>query len=85
MIEMSLIAALELYPRHPLYKKEMSNDRKDYLTVPRLEAIPFVVHGFGTKHLAEGDFERKAELAQFKRLFLKQTHSDIVRSIRADY
>ena len=61
----------------------MSINRKDYWTVPRLEEVPFIVHGFGTKHWKENDFERKPELARFRRLFLKQTHSDIVRVIRA--
>jgi len=60
----------------------MAIDRKDYLTVPRLMEIPFVVHGFGTKHWTESDFERKAELARFKHLSLRQTHSEIVRIIR---
>lgn len=48
-----------------------------------LRAIPFIVHGFGTKHWGESDFERKPDLAIFKRVSLRQTHSDIVRVIRA--
>jgi len=59
----------------------MSIDRKDYLTVLRLAEIPFIVHGFGTKHWAESDFEREPELARFELLSLRQTHSDIVRVI----
>ncbi|MFC2164966.1 peptidoglycan editing factor PgeF [Acidobacteriota bacterium] len=61
----------------------MAIDRKDYLTVPKLEETPFIVHGFGTKHWAESDFKRTPELARFECLSIKQTHSDIVRVIRA--
>ena len=63
--------------------REMSDIRKEFLTVSILREIPFIVHGFGTKHWAESDIERKPELAHFKRLSLKQIHSDIVRVIRA--
>jgi len=61
----------------------MPSDRNDYLTVPMLEEIPFILHGFGTRCWEESDFESKPELAQFERLSLKQIHSDIVRVITA--
>lgn len=61
----------------------MSIEKKRYLTVPKLTEIPFVIHGFGTKHWTESDFEEKPELAQFQRFSLRQTHSDIVRVLEA--
>lgn len=61
----------------------MRIDKTKYLTVSRLEEIPFIVHGFGTKHWTDSDFERKDDLARFKRLSLKQTHSNLVRVIRS--
>jgi YfiH family protein len=80
MKTMSSPPALELNA-DILYKRGMSIGRKSYITVPELEEIPFIVHGFGTRHWTEDDFARKTEMAQFQRLSLKQTHSDIVRVV----
>lgn len=68
---------------HILYKRNMSYDQKNYLTVPELEAIPSIVHGFGTMHWTGNDFTRHPELARFQPLLLRQTHSDIVRVVEA--
>lgn len=51
------------------------------VTVPRLERIPFLRHGFGNRNRQEKDFKRGGEWAGFRPLFLKQVHSDIVHFI----
>lgn len=45
------------------------------------EGIPFLVHGFGTRHWRERDFQRVKELKDFKLLFLRQIHSDRIHVI----
>jgi YfiH family protein len=55
---------------------------KKLITVPRLERIPFLHHGFGTASWKEKDFARRKEWQGFKLLFLDQIHSDVVHFIR---
>jgi YfiH family protein len=61
----------------------MTAKNKSYFTVPRLDEIPFLIHGFGSKFLSENDLGIKPELAHFERVLLKQVHSDSVRIIEA--
>ncbi len=56
-------------------------DREDFLTIPRLERVPFLVHGFGTCRFKEREFKKRKEWKDFKLLFLDQIHSDFVRLI----
>lgn len=49
--------------------------------IPGWEDIPFLVHGFGTKHWREEDIRRQKELKDFSFIFLCQIHSDIVHVI----
>jgi YfiH family protein len=51
------------------------------LNVPRLEEIPWLRHGFGDATLEECHFRKNKEWANFKPLFLKQVHSDVVHFI----
>ncbi len=51
------------------------------LKIPSWEGIPFLVHGFGTKYWKEEDFKRHKELKDFRLLFLRQIHSDVVHVI----
>lgn len=51
------------------------------LTLPRLEQIPFLQHGFGNIVWKAQDFERSGQWAGFRPLFLKQVHSDVVHFI----
>ncbi len=53
----------------------------ELLSIPRLEKIPYLVHGFGTGKWTDEDFSRKSEWAGFKRIYLDQVHSDIIRFI----
>lgn len=55
--------------------------RGDFLTIPRLEQIPYLVHGFGTEKWKDSDLKKKTEWAGFRFLFLNQVHSTIIRFI----
>lgn len=57
------------------------SDRK-YHAVREFAKIPYLVHGFGTRYWGEGDFQSAPELAAFRHVSLRQTHSDIIRIIR---
>ncbi len=50
-------------------------------TIPRWERIPFLVHGFGTRHWGMADLKNRPQLKNFKNLFLRQVHSDIIHVI----
>lgn len=50
-------------------------------TIPRWEGIPFLVHGFGTRHWGKTDFKRHPRMKDFRLLFLRQIHSDIIHVI----
>jgi YfiH family protein len=66
------------------YKRETEMQRKalpGYFTIPRLENIPFLVHGFGTKHWTEKDFNRDDRLRTFRRISLRQIHSDSIQFV----
>ena len=47
-----------------------------YCTVPRLKAIPFLIHGFGTKNLTDSDILGIPEWRDFSLVSLRQVHSD---------
>lgn len=59
----------------------MIDPPKKYEMVEAFTGIPFLVHGFGTRYLTEKDLASDPELAEFHRITLRQTHSDIVRVI----
>lgn len=52
-----------------------------YLTIPSWEKIPFLFHGFGTAEWKERDFKKQKEWKDFKLVFLKQVHSDVVHFV----
>lgn len=58
----------------------MTADRNRILTVPRLDAIPWLVHGFGTADWTEEDFAASGDLRNFRPVYLRQIHTDIVRT-----
>ncbi len=58
-----------------------SERRGDFLTIPRLNQIPYLVHGFGTKKWKDTDFKKRPEWAGFRLLFLNQVHSSTIRFI----
>jgi len=52
-----------------------------YLTEPRLERIPWLIHGFGTAAWTEADFGRVREWDGFRPVILDQVHSDIIHCV----
>lgn len=52
-----------------------------YSRIPRLEQIPYFIHGFGTRKWKEGDYQNRPEWKDFKLVFLDQIHSDIIQVI----
>jgi len=60
----------------------MSSLRGGYRVVPQLENISWLVHGFGTKHWRETDWNRDPHLGRFRRVHLRQVHSDIIVFIK---
>jgi len=52
------------------------------ITIPQVERIPFLYHGFGKASWKEEDFARRKEWKGFELLFLDQIHSDVVHFIR---
>lgn len=59
----------------------MNNSNHKYLWVESFKQIPFLVHGFGTRFWKGANFDSTPDLADFHRVFLRQTHSDVVRVI----
>lgn len=55
---------------------------KLFVTVPGLDRLPFLYHGFGKSGWKEKDFGTRAEWRNFKLLFLDQVHSEVVHVIR---
>ena len=55
--------------------------QKQLITIPRLDRIPFLYHGFGNAYWKEEDFARREEGRDFKLLFLKQVLSNVVHVI----
>jgi YfiH family protein len=58
----------------------MKNEACDssVITIPRLERIPSLRHGFGDSSWREKDLRQLADRLSFKPVFLNQVHSDVV-------
>jgi YfiH family protein len=52
-----------------------------YSTIPRLEQIPFLVHGFGLRKWEGNDYRNRPEWKEFKLVFLDQIHSNFIQEI----
>jgi purine-nucleoside/S-methyl-5'-thioadenosine phosphorylase / adenosine deaminase len=61
----------------------MTEDRRQYLTVPKLTEIPWLVHGFGDAGWSEADFLAFAASRGLKPVIMRQLHSDIVHRLDA--
>ncbi len=59
----------------------MKEPRAPVLTVPRLERIPWLVHGFGTGSWHEDDFTAAPAFAGFTPVIMRQIHSAIVHRL----
>ncbi|UCC38870.1 MAG: peptidoglycan editing factor PgeF [Candidatus Aminicenantes bacterium] len=55
--------------------------QNNFITIPQLENISFLIQGFGTERWKEEDFKRRPEWKNFRLLFLDQIHSDVIQSI----
>ncbi|MDH7513335.1 MAG: peptidoglycan editing factor PgeF [Clostridiales bacterium] len=53
----------------------------ELITIPRFERIAFIYHGFGAAGWGEKGLEKREEWQDFKRLYLRQVHSDIIHVI----
>ncbi len=62
----------------------MTENKCPYLTVPRLSAVPGLVHGFGDARWSEADFLAFAESRGMKPVIMHQLHSDIVHRLDGD-
>lgn len=54
---------------------------KKYLTIPRLDRIPWLAHGFGLRDWTLRDFRAHEAWRNFKVVWLDQVHSNAVRFI----
>ncbi len=59
-------------------RKAVTESWCPYLTVPRLAAVPGLVHGFGDARWSEADFPAFAEARGLRPVIMRQLHSDIV-------
>lgn len=62
----------------------MTENKCPFLTVPRLSAVPGLVHGFGDARWSEADFLAFAESKGMRPVIMHQLHSDIVHRLDAD-
>ncbi len=51
------------------------------LTIPRLDGISWLIHGFGTGEWSEEDFAKNEEWKDFRLVMLDQVHSDTVHRL----
>lgn len=61
----------------------MTEDRRQYLTVPKLTDIPWLVHGFGDAGWSEVDFLDFAASRDMRPVIMRQAHSDTVHRLDA--
>jgi len=59
----------------------MKLESENFMTIPEWKRIPFLVHGFGNKDWQLIDFETHPQLRNFKLLYLRQIHSDILHIV----
>jgi YfiH family protein len=52
-----------------------------YSRIPRLEQIPLLIHGFGSRKWEDDDYKNRPEWKDFKLVFLDQIHSNIIQVI----
>ncbi len=57
------------------------NQKSLFCTVPQLQKIPFLIHGFGTRALTESAMEKKPEWKDFTLVSLRQVHSDSIHHL----
>jgi polyphenol oxidase len=63
------------------YWGAMTADKRPYLTVPKLDPVPGLVHGFGDARWSEADFMAFAAARGMRPAIMRQLHSDVVRRL----
>jgi YfiH family protein len=58
-------------------------NKRPYLTVPRLDAVPGLVHGFGDARWSESDFLAFAGSKGMEPVIMRQLHSDVIHRLDA--
>ena len=61
----------------------MIENKRPYLTVPRLVALPGLVHGFGYASWSEADFLAFAASRNVRPVIMCQLHSDVIHRLEA--
>jgi YfiH family protein len=56
-----------------------------FLTIPQLKKITFLSHGFGTLIWKIQDFKKRPEWKNFRRISLRQIHSNVVRPVEKSF
>lgn len=59
----------------------MTADKRPYLTVPKLDPVPGLVHGFGDARWSEADFLAFAAARGMRPVIMRQLHSDVVHRL----
>ncbi len=59
----------------------LRDSNNDFFTVSRLEQIPYLIHGFGTRKWTDSDLKSRLQGKDFKLLLLDQIHSNIIQVI----
>ena len=59
----------------------MTEDRRQYLAVPKLTEIPWLVHGFGDAGWSEEDFLDFATPRDMRPVIMHQLHSDVIHCL----
>ncbi|HPW18082.1 MAG TPA: peptidoglycan editing factor PgeF [Candidatus Aminicenantes bacterium] len=59
----------------------MTANKRPYLTVPRLAAVPGLVHGFGDGRWTEAGFLAFAEALRMTPVVMRQLHSDVIHRL----
>jgi YfiH family protein len=59
----------------------MTADKRPFLTVPKLDPVPGLVHGFGGARWSEADFLAFAAAKGLRPVIMHQLHSDIVHRL----
>ncbi len=67
-----------LFDKNEVVKKNI----RAYETMARLDAIAWLVHGFGTAAWQEVDFSHSPEFSGMSRIVMNQVHSAVVHSVR---
>jgi YfiH family protein len=58
-------------------------DKRPYLTVPKLDPVPGLVHGFGDARWSESDFLAFAAARGMRPVIMRQLHTDVLHRLDA--